>query len=93
MAAVVVPTEGPGEPGAPCGMVPDIHDRGLFPLLPGGAPEVEGYTPGQVSNRMTAKKMAQLVNSKADAPATTNPTKPVARQKKVPSAAPPALAD
>ena len=88
-AAVIVPPEGPGEPGAPGGMVPDINDRGLFPLLPGGAPEVAGYTPGKVSNRMTAKEMAQLVSSKAAAPASVpNPTKPGAKQKKVPAAAP-----
>ena len=70
------------------------EERGLFPLLPGGAPEMESDARPRALNKMSAKKMAQLVASKAGKAASApNPTKPGSKPKKIPESAPRSLID
>ncbi len=93
MSAATIAPDGPGDPGIVGGQKPVYEERGLYPALPAGLPEMPepaSRPKRKALNMMTAQQMAALVQSTQAAPATTKPTKS-AKPKAVASSAPASL--
>ena len=93
MSAATVAPDGPGDPSIVGGQKQTYEERGLYPSMPAGLPEMPApvrKSKRKALNMMTPQQMAALVQSTQAAPATTKPTKS-AKPKAVPSSAPASL--